>query len=233
MKFKALLCSLLAATAFNASASTYTSEFSDNGNEVLEVRTFNDGQGDEYTETWAWLDLSETSGVVHNDVVSGTGVGGAYEGWTAVTHGDVVQMFNDFFTTSSSFVATASPDQGASISLDSTERVNWRNWFGEQYGAASTTPTSGSTGLVRTTRVRGNNKGYVNWSDYDVTRDTLGTYLNQMVSTTKPDDNASDSTDVSDSTDASGSTDVSEPMSLALFGLSLLGLATRRARSAK
>ena len=126
MKIRTLLSGLIAGTTLNANATliNYSSTFTDNGNKVTEVRTFNDSS----VQTWEWLDLTVTNGIGYNSLVEDLNDGildgkdatdtdnsffwnanagamsdvnnlaaGDRSNWTTVSNQGVVDLFNSFF----------------------------------------------------------------------------------------------------------------------------------------
>lgn len=69
MKLKPILCATAALFSLNANALDYTSDFTDSGNKVTEVRTFSTGAKAGTTETWEWLDLTVTNGISFNTLL--------------------------------------------------------------------------------------------------------------------------------------------------------------------
>lgn len=118
MKLKSVFFGIAATLSLNVNAATlYSSTFTDNGNKVTEVRTFDDSS----VQTWEWLDLTVSNGISYNSLVAdltdddklnnssalNANAGALADvaalspddqsGWETQSDQDIVDLFNNFF----------------------------------------------------------------------------------------------------------------------------------------
>jgi len=154
MKFKSLLVLLSGMFVSQGHALDYTSTFTDNGNVILETRTFADNSEEE----WEWLDLTITNSLSFNSIAADLANDGSLNnsdnslvglsnsiadvtslaadeqfGWSAASDQDVVDLINAFFATDTHPTFPMEDGENIVSGLNSTLIEEFITTFGDTY----------------------------------------------------------------------------------------------------